>query len=476
MNDLTNRIKKQTMEKIHNQSGKKPRVPSYGYASRAAAFIAVFFMATSLTVFAAYSFGGFAGLRSIIGEPRADLLSPLEITPLANITEESGFRAEVIAVGVFNNMLDLYITLEDTVSNRLEGPFDLEASIRCGEGHMISPAIFSQRHLQHFYGEGTQSNSIVHRTPCGIVTLRASHMLREPITNGGIAFHLDAIHYNFSRHEVDLTFALAYAQEQAPAYTGAFMPLLTPHMHNIPVQLATHPYMSMHYISGIGFIDGRLHIQEYFPRDQIPSMMNRLNVYNNYTGQWFWPAVLWGDCGDVSTSQVAHLLFSVDEQGNIDVGRHGNFQERSFHFYPIPMENYRLTATFLDYDTTPINWVVPFDLDMPEVNEIILTNLNLFVPRANAYVNEMRISPFGISVSWLPIEAPQDSRIFMSAAGAVDIRITPYNARPIVVSSRSAAVISETREEIWFYEMPEPIFDFSIIASLTIGGVLVELP
>jgi len=128
-----------------NQKNKKsrPRV-------RVLALVAVFtLLFTSGAVFAAYqTTGGFGRLRGIVGEERAESLTPVEVDEILDIPYLSGgfrnphedrFAIELVATyGEVGGIMDFYFTLEDLTGARRYCDFNnLSFALHTGDGFYV---------------------------------------------------------------------------------------------------------------------------------------------------------------------------------------------------------------------------------------------------------------------------------------------------------------------------------------------------
>jgi len=150
-------------------------------------------LASTITVLAvggcamAYYWGSFDRLREIVGDEKASTLQPIEISVGGNKNKNmvsiqtTEFEVELVAVGVHSNMVDLYITLEDLYSNRLEGEFSLILSLDFSDD---TPSLSSS---QIFDIE------IISRTDGGIVTLYNRTAFDHSIAGRELVLHLHGI-------------------------------------------------------------------------------------------------------------------------------------------------------------------------------------------------------------------------------------------------------------------------------------------
>jgi len=135
----------------------------------------------------AYYWGSFDRLSEIIGDEKASTLQPIEIYVGGDKNKSmvsmqtTGFEIELVAVGVHSNVVDLYITLEDLYSNRLDGEFSLIMSLDFSDD---TPSLSSS---QIFDIE------IIDRAVGGIVTLYNRTVFDHSIAGRELVLHLHGI-------------------------------------------------------------------------------------------------------------------------------------------------------------------------------------------------------------------------------------------------------------------------------------------
>ena len=152
----------------------KMRRPSY--KKTAVATIAAVMILASAAVAATIT-GGFDRLRDIVGPERAGQLTPVEIatTSPGQQVMYDGIRVELVAKDIRLNVADVYFTLEDTRSNRLDGDFQIEYTV-------YDPA--DPLHLV----SRQQTTEEIHRSPEGIITIRARHQFDQEVEDRDLQF------------------------------------------------------------------------------------------------------------------------------------------------------------------------------------------------------------------------------------------------------------------------------------------------
>jgi len=229
----------------------------------------VLLIAAAFTIFATSAIvagmylNSFDRLREIIGEAQATGLQPV------GISTEGGFRIEVVAVGINANTVDLYITLEDLVDNRLDGDIFVLADVwLAGDSLRRSFPQFSR---------------VIDQTNSGVVTLHTRTSFHNPIEGRALDFELYSIDYNFRTAEHEINFDLSAITEHSPAAWIWNTLILPPHLHDIPVALEGFENVGDIRISSIGLIDGRLHIQEQYNMTALHQWAgNKVNLINPY--------------------------------------------------------------------------------------------------------------------------------------------------------------------------------------------------
>ena len=395
----------------------------YKHTFRKAVVVAIIILAIATTAIAAgVYFGSFDRLREIIGDDEAAILQPLEINnqPTERVPEDgaadefgiidesglsgpavaggnttwNGIRVELVAVGVFDNVVDLYLTLEDMTGDRLSGDFTVD--------HHISPVVDTGVS----YGSISNVNpEILSRTNDGVVTIRSREVFDRSLAGLDLAYYLTGLNFDIIRHidielDVDLGEVLPQPSElfvtDNPGRLGlpfdemqAFRELLRtegvhvlrPHLHDMELGL----FGIETIISSIGVIDDRLHIQTYEP---FPNWNNSSHVWlvNSQGGDTF--------------SDLC-IGFDVNEEGKMfnpyaEVSPPpSQYQEWIFNIDIDKISEYRLSGWFESSYRLPLNWTVAFSVEK-NYDQIIADGLN--IQYSNSAITEIRVSPSLIHV------------------------------------------------------------------------------
>jgi len=311
------------------------------------------------TVAVAQFTDSFERLASIIGQERAETLTPIGITTTdeGQSVQYDGIKAEIVAVGVNGNIVDLYVTLEDTVSNRLDGSdFILEHSLRPIDGYL------SREMMMGSFGR----LETIHRDENGKITLHAQHTFGESVEGKQLLFHLDQM-WSIILEEGNRTVAINLADFATNAPTMPFLDsqVLIPQGLNIPLGLDGKYTL----ISSIGIVDGQLHVQTYSPNIQSrrwyvdgtsSPMLFRGNAeeVTNYMADWPNNNFPW-ERRVISDSLT---LFDIAPDGSLIDGEHV-YWELIFDIDPAEIHEYTLIYNAFYIDVLRWEWEVTIDAD-----------------------------------------------------------------------------------------------------------------
>jgi sulfur carrier protein ThiS len=292
------------------------------------------------TAVAAGYLGGFDRLVGIIGEEQAEKLSPVEgNTIIADLLTEEGIRIEVVAVGIDSHIVDFYFTLEDMVSNRLYGDIWVHATVFPvaddipWSGHEMFP-------------------EVIDRSDDGIITLRGREVFSKPITEQELRFNLYHIAYNVKQGEQEIDINLATLESHTPAAWIWDTPVLPPNMHNIEMNVDGIADSWYTGISGVGIIDGMLHIQQWLDSSlwNPPDGVTFRLINPDGEPVMFYMAPQW----------LAHVpVFTVDTYGNItnEPGESSIIYHE--YIYEVNMEQlseYRIVAEYIKGTHINLSW------------------------------------------------------------------------------------------------------------------------
>ena len=277
--------------RLHNKIQKGElhmKIPTRRAFSTLAAAIAIFVLITATAL--AATIGPFERLAEIIGPEEAETLIPVEITNEEQKTAD-GIRITWVAARAFDNIVDVYFTLEDLESNRLDGDFWIQS--------FVQPTYW--RELSENWREGdpipsmsvwSDGHEIIHRDADGKVTLRMRHNFNYDLPTEGLSLEFGAWEITFDDFRegfrianVDLTdFADTTSVETrvAPSMgisgvSGSGLGFLIndvfDELQEGRLSLLEDQNLDIGFgvtridatISAIGIVDGRLHMQTYNP-------------------------------------------------------------------------------------------------------------------------------------------------------------------------------------------------------------------
>jgi len=320
-------------------------------------FIAAAVLALTTTTLAAAGYlGGFERLREIIGEERSEGLYPVEKGNLIGerLTDE-GIKIEIVAVGVDSTVLDFYITLEDMVSNRLDGDIRVDA--------LVDPIIEEGGWGMHAF-----LPEVINRSDDGIVTLWGREYFLEPVTGQKFQFNLYNIAYNIVSGDQEMDVDFTSLETYVPTDWIWDTPILPSDLHNLELYVEGMEYSWKTSISSIGIIDGKLHIQQKMN----PGFWNPGYecMFGSIQFKLFDPS---GKLVQyhVDPQQESVPFFSVNWRGDVAIGR-DQYNSTSYYeyIYDADMERiseYRLVADYYKADSIDLGlWSTVFEIAAPE--------------------------------------------------------------------------------------------------------------
>ena len=319
------------------------------------------------TVAVAQYMGSFERLAKIIGQEQADTLTPIGITTAdeGQSVQYDGIKAEIVAVSVNENVVDLYVTLKDTFSNRLDGSdFILEHSLRPVGLDLDQDMDAARRIMGGSFGR----LETIHRDENGKITLHAQHNFGQSVEGKELLFSLDnmwSIVLEEGNRIVDINLAdFATDASTIPFLNGE---VLAPQGLNIPIGLDGKYTV----ISSIGVVDGKLHVQTYSPDmasrrwyvDGTSSPMlfrGTLEEFKSYmAGDWLnnfpWEKRVIGE---------TFAFFDITPNGNLNLLDKDNaYWELIFDIDPADIHEYILIYNTFYIDVLRWEWEVTISAD-----------------------------------------------------------------------------------------------------------------
>ena len=306
--------------------------------------------------------------------PNIWIVMPDEIYHVDTMITDDGIRIELIAVGAGYDYIDMYLLLEDLVGNRFvhEEWFTVNHYLRFTDVDFWDVGAWGR-------GFPVRRQEVIDRDVDAGIVLLHSRLTRPRVHTGNtsinprhLTFNLTDIHHNFYFDEdytqvsVDLAALLSDLSEPSPiwhigrsgtSYLGVSVHLtnvtdiMQPHSIDYSFDVRGFPM----YISAIGVLDGKLHIQTFTPGS------HNFNI-----------AYLQRPCGE-RISAYGFISFKLDEEGRLartsDVvdgntvwlGR-PQYNESIFAVDADNLEGYSLIGFLRVSDSIALNWVVSFEL------------------------------------------------------------------------------------------------------------------
>jgi len=354
------------------ENAKIKKTPRIRPVRRIIAIAATVAILATASLAAANYFGSFDRLRGIIGDEQAEGLVPVGITnetgseitndgifienKIGTLLTDEGIKVEIVAVGVDSNTIDFYFTLEDTISNRLEGDIWINTTIFPNVENV--PWAWGLRDDRIF-------PEIIDRSEDGVVTLRGREVFEHPVTGYELRFNLYDISYNIKSGEYELDIDLSSLENHAPAAMIEGIPVLPVGTHNIDLEIDGIVYDSWYSrLSSIGFIDGKLHVQQWL----------NAQIWDPPDYQLF--RLVGPDGNDVMFRMESHWFsssFTTDEYGNIitydkdaPLEDHDIYREFIYQVNSRRLSEYKLFVEYLKAEQIDLRlWFTTFTIDEP---------------------------------------------------------------------------------------------------------------
>ena len=381
---------------VKMRMGRKKHVFSRKIFVATCAIMCLFFA----TVVAAQGISRFNRLEYIVGEEMAELISPIsyEYADYSFITD-NGIKIWMVATGVHDNVIDIFIMMQDLEGDRLGNRVYVDYSIISYYGAPVpelgttgAPAPFSNTNLANW--SRTQMETI-DRDSNGVITLRARETFSEPIDVYSITLVINEIFYDIREYyEWELPVDFNNIDRDPPAIfieaerEGERLTVLAPR------QLELIPMAGLERgISSIGIIDGNLHVQFYEVRD--PSRrLTRLN-----TIAYMYLVNPYGDKHEA----FAGTLFNMIADGYAYWSPERDCFESTYYFYHeqifevdlARISEYRLLGNFRTFESVALDWQVVLDVEISG-QQWIKSDIHIVTDLLT--INELRITPVSLMV------------------------------------------------------------------------------
>lgn len=391
--DNTPQFTEQNAENIKNLFMQKT-VKKRGLGMRVFLIAAVLALFTTSVIAAGLYWNSFDNLREILGEEEAAGLQPVGIINAAGEfvrteTTRSGIHMELVAIGVHDNTVDIFLTLEDLIGSRLDGDISIWPSLRLA-GDMHSNSAFI-------------SSETINRTSDGVVTIHSRRVFPYAITGRELRFEITGIGYNYRHGEYEIAMDLSTLTEQTPAAQIWDTPILAPHQHNITISPEGFENLGETTISSIGLINGRLHIQIY----QDSRAMNRRFSEMDTTINLISPYGEIIPATESTSYNTATISFGIAEDGDFynDSGHNWftfPYVEQVFDVDLQRLAEYRIIAALHTADSIESRWVSLFTVYGSYVDSEVIIADGLDILREDDFddfiIREIRLSPFSLEI------------------------------------------------------------------------------
>jgi len=443
--------------------------------SNVAAIIIATLVLTTTALTAAGYLGGFDRLKTIIGGERASLVQPIEISNVVGETiTEDGIRVELVAIGVFDNVVDIYLTLEDMVGNRLDDNFDALFFLDLVTAELRGIV-------------ATTKYEVIDRTD-GVITLYSRQIFSQSLIGEELAFSLRRINYNIKQYfnyeiYLDLTTAMSDVSttqliiDHDPLSIGIWgtdgekvrdlisttgITILEPNIHDIDLGFEGIETL----ISAIGIIDGRLHIQLYEPSPSYSRSSSSIHLLNPQ-----------GELVEMALS----VPFSIDEYDSFYISETYTYYRENIFIVDLDrLSEYSLFGHFHNSDLITLDWTATFEVDNNEM-QLIIDGLD--IKHGVSTTREIRVNPFALLVAAeIAIDEP-------TLGAPPPIRINTVDG--VVTTTLSAAArgysdgLIRTESGIvsttgvvhvdWIYNLNEDFLDLDSVISIEIAGETIQL-
>jgi hypothetical protein len=314
----------------------------------------------------------FNDLLSVISPDIALMLQPIEVS-----CEDNGIRMEVVGAMNDDEMGVIYITMKDLVGNRIDETLDIY-------DYNLTGTHISTCEMVH-YDEATKTATLRMQSNGGKklngkkVSFQVESFLIDKLTFDEVETDINLS--DIRKIEDSQTIPLDINNNISGGSGELFNELESQGIIGIlkPDQMKiTLPQIDFMYISNIGFIDGRLHIQTKWVGDGIDDH-----------GYFYFVDAL----GNKIDKDPSSIRFEIDESGNTKWGR--DYEEYIFDVDDINLSELKLMGYFVsngDYVTG--NWKTKFK--MQSVSEEKEEDCNIKFDTFHA--NNIKVSPLGITL------------------------------------------------------------------------------
>lgn len=379
----------------------------------------------------------FNNILSIISPDIALLIQPIEVS-----CEDNGIKMEVLGAMNDDEMAVIYITMKDLVGDRINETLDIY-------DYNLTGTHISTCQMVH-YDETTKTATLRMQANGGEklngkkASFKVESFLSNKLTFDEVETGINLLEINKSKDlqtiplDMDNNISGGSGELFEKFKSQGIIGVLKPDQTKI-----TLPEIDFMYISNIGYIDGRLHIQTKWVGDGIDDH------------GYFYFADSSGNKIDIDSVNV---YFGIDESGDTQWGR--DYVEYIFNVDNINLNDLRLMGYFVtngNYVTG--NWKTTFK--MQSVGEEKETNCNINIDDIN--VNTIKASPLGITLVG-------SGYIDESTSMPISVNMTDGS-----VQIFESGMCYSDNGEVKIKYIPSLPLDVSKIESVNINGVNIEV-
>ena len=317
----------------------------------------------------------FSNLLSIVSSEFALLLQPIEVS-----CEDNGIKMEVVGAMNDDEMAVIYITMKDLLGDRIDKTLDIY-------NYGFTGTYLANCQIVHF-DEITKT-----------ATLRMQANGGKKLNGKKVSFQVDSfLSDKLIFDEVKTNINLLDVKTKAPQTipldvnnnisggssgenddffdelkSKGVIRVLAPDQRKIAL-----PEIDFMYISNIGFIDDRLHIQTKWVGDGIDDH-----------GYFYFVNAL----GSKLNKNPSHISFGIDDLGNTKWGR--NYKEYIFDVSDINLDELKLMGYFVSHGTYITgNWKTTFKIQSVGAEKEASCNIDL----EQLSINSVKVSPLGVTL------------------------------------------------------------------------------
>jgi hypothetical protein len=308
-----------------------------------------------------------------------------------------------------SNVVDIYLIIEDLEGNRLDDTVEVFGDVTViGDGARFPTAIIDGEEI--IVGEQLPTapslSEIISLTDDGVLTLRNRFVFDRSITEQDLVYNLRGMQYNFREAKIDIDYDLASLVEQTPTATIWDTPILTPHTHDIDMNLKGFENAGRVSISSIGILNGRLHVQEQYCSVALRQWVgNRVRIIDPQ-GNILQPLRGTEDNTETISFRIDRNGVLYNDRGYLHVVDFP-YRENVFEVDLTRLSEYRLAAFLRTNNNTELNGSFAFSIEIPAYqDELVAEGMEWDVRFYDDYTSretivtftEARLSPISLTL------------------------------------------------------------------------------